>query len=54
MQVKQQQLEMNMEQRTGSKLGKVYAKAVCRHPAYLTSTQSASCKMLGWMNLKME
>ena len=54
MQVKQQQLETNMEQWTGSKLGKVYAKAVYHHPTYLTSTQTASCEMLGWMNLKWD
>ena len=39
-----------MEQQTGSKLGKEYIKAVYGHPAYLTCTQSTSCKMLGWMN----
>ena len=38
-----------MEQRTGSKLGKEYAKAVSCHPAYLTYRQSTSCKMLGWL-----
>ena len=37
-----------MEQRTGSKLGKEYVKAVCRHPAYLTYMQSTSCEILGW------
>ena len=43
-----------MEQRTGSNLGKEYDKAVYCHPAYLTSVQNMSCKMLGWMkhNLK--
>ena len=50
MQVKKQQLELDMEQRTGSKLGKEYIKAVYCHPAYLTYMQSTSCKMLGWMN----
>ena len=48
MQVKKQQLELDMEQKTGSKLGKEYIKAVCCHPAYLTSMQSTSCEMKGW------
>ena len=39
-----------MEQQTGSKLGKEYFKAVYCHPAYLTSMQSTSCEMPGWMN----
>ena len=43
-----------MEQQTGSKLGKEYVKAVYCHPAYLTSMLSASHKMLGWMNHKLE
>ena len=47
MQVKKQQLEPDMEQETGSKLGKEYVKAVYRHPAYLTYMQSTSCKMPG-------
>ena len=42
MQVKKQQLEVNMEQQTGSKLGKEYVQAVCCHPAYLTYMQSTS------------
>ena len=46
---KKQQLEMNVEQRTGSKLGKKYVKAVCCHPAYLTYVQSTSWEMLGYM-----
>ena len=54
MQVKKQQLELDMEQETGSKLGKKYVKAVYRHPAYLTYMQSTSCQMLGWMKHKME
>ena len=54
MQFKKQQLEPDMEQQTGSKLGKEYIKAVYRHPAYLTSMQSTSCKMLGWMKHKLE
>ena len=48
-QVTKQQLELDMEQQTGSKLGKEYMKAVYCHPAYLTSMQSTSCEMLGWM-----
>ena len=43
-----------MEQRTGSKLGKEYVKAVYCHPAYVTSIQNTSCKMLGWMKHKLE
>ena len=54
MQVKKQQLELDMEQQTGSKSGKEYIMAVCCHPAYLTYMQSTSCKMLGWMNHKLE
>ena len=54
MQVKKQQLELGMEQRTGSKLGKEYVKAVYCHPAYLISMQSTSYKMLGWMNHRLE
>ena len=54
MQVKKQQLELDMEQQTGSKLGKEYDKAVYCHPAYLTYMQSTSCKMPGWMKLKLE
>ena len=46
MQVKKQQLELDMEQQTGSKLGKEYVKAVYCHPAYLTYMQSSSWKML--------
>ena len=52
--VKKQQFEPDMEQWTGSKLGKEYVKAVYRHPAYLTYMQSTSCEMLGWMNHKLE
>ena len=47
MQVKEQQLELDMEQWTGSKLGKEYIKAVYCHPAYLTYMQSTSWEMLG-------
>ena len=54
MQVKKQQLELDMEQWTSSKLGKGYIKAVYCHPAYLTSIQSTSCKMPGWMKYKLE
>jgi len=53
-QVKKQQLEPNMEQCTGSKLGKEHFKAVYCHPAYLTYMQSTSCKMPGWMKHKLE
>ena len=49
MQVKKQQLEPDMEQQTGSRLGKEYVKAVYCHPVYLTYMQSTSCEMLGWM-----
>ena len=54
MQVKKQQLELDMEQQTGSKSGKEYIKAVYCHPVYLTYMQSTSCKMLGWMKHKLE
>ena len=53
MQVKKQQLELDMEQRTGSKLGKEYIKAVYCHSVYLTYMQSTSCEMLGWMKHKL-
>ena len=49
MQIKKQQLALDMEQQTGSKSGKEYFKAVYFHPAYLTYMQSTSCEMLGWM-----
>ena len=54
MQVKKQQLELDMEQHTGSKSWKEYVKAVYYHPAYLTYMQSTSYKMLGWMTHKLE
>ena len=54
MQVKKQQLEPDMEQRTDSKLGKEYVKAVYCHPAYLTHMQSTSSEMPGWMKHKLE
>ena len=47
MQVKKQPLELDMEQQTGSKLGKEYTEAVYCHPAYLTYMQSTSCEMPG-------
>ena len=49
MQVKKQQLELDMEQQTSSKLGKEYVKDVYFHPAYLTFMQSTSCEVLGWI-----
>ena len=54
MQVRKQQLELDMEQQTGSKLGKEYIKAVYCHPGYLTYMHSTSCEMLGWMKHKLE
>ena len=54
MQVKKQHLELDMEQQTGSKSGKEYVKPVYCHPAYLTSMQSISCEMPGWMKQKLE
>ena len=54
MQVKKQQLELDMEQWTGSKLGQEYDKAVYRHSVYLTYMQSTSCEKLGWMKHKLE
>ena len=54
MQVKKQQLELNMEQQTGSKSGKEYVKVVYCHPAYLTFMQSTSCEMPGRMKHKLE
>ena len=54
MQVKKQQLKPDMEQRTGSKLGKEYIKAVYCHSAYLIYMQNTSCEMLGWMNHKLQ
>ena len=53
-QIKKQQLELDMEQRTDSKLGKEYVKAVYCPPAYLTYMQSTSCEMPGWMKHKLE
>ena len=54
MQVKNQQLEQDTEQWTGSKLGKESVKAVYCYLAYLTYMQSTSCEMLGWLNHKLE
>ena len=54
MQVKKQQLDLDMEKRTGSKLGKVYIKGVYCHPAYLTYMQSISCERPGRMKHKLE
>ena len=47
-------LKPDMEQRTGSKLGKEYIETVYCHPAYLTYMQSTSCEMLGWMTHNLE
>ena len=54
MQVKKQQLELDMEQKTSFKLGKEYVKAVYGHPAHLTYRQSTSFEMLGWVKHKLE
>jgi len=54
MQIKKQELELDMEQQTGSKSGKEYVKAVYCHPSYLTSMQSTSCEIPGWMKQKLE
>ena len=54
MQVKKQQLEPDMEQQTGSKLGKEYVEAVYCHHAYLTYIQSTFCEMLDWLTHKLE
>ena len=54
MQVKKQELELDMEQWTGSKQRKEYIKAVYCHPAYLSYMRSISCEMSGWMKHKLE
>ena len=54
MQVKKQQLEPDMEQLKGTKLGKEYSNAVYCHPTYLTYMQTIPCEMLGWMKDKLE
>ena len=53
MQVKKQQLELDMEQQTGSTLKKEYVKSVYCHPAYLTYVQSTSCRSVDWMKHKL-
>ena len=54
MEVKKQQLELDTEQWTGSKLGKEYVKVVYCHPSYLTYMHITSWEMLGWMKSKLE
>ena len=54
MQTNKQLLELDMEQQTGSKLGKEYIKAIYCHPTYLTYMQTTSYEMPGWMKLKLE
>ena len=54
MQVKKQQLKLDMEQQTGSKLGKEYIKAAYHYPAYLAYIQSTSYEILGWIKHKRE
>ena len=54
MQVKKQQLELDMEKQTGSKLGKEYVKAIYCQPAYLTYMKNIACKILGWVKHKLE
>ena len=54
MQVKKQQLELDMDQQIGSKLGKEYVKAVYCYPIYFTYMESTLCEMPGWMKLKLE
>ena len=54
MQVRKQELELDIEQQTGSKLGKEYIKAKYCHLAYLTYIQSTSWEILGWMKNKLE
>ena len=54
MQIRKQQLELDMEQQTGFKSGKVFVKAVYCHPDYLTYMQSTSSEMPGWMKHKLE
>ena len=54
MQVRKQQLELDMEQETGYKQEKEYVKAVYCHPGDLTSMQTASWEMLGWKKHKLE
>ena len=54
MQVKKQQLDLDMKQQTGSKSGKEYVKAVYCHPAYLAYMESTSWEMLGWRKHKLD
>ena len=54
MEVKKQQLELDMEQQTGSKSGKEYLKAIYSHNAYLTYMLSTLCEMSGWMKHQLE
>ena len=54
MQVRKQELKLDMEQQTDSKPGKEYVKAIYCHPVYLTSMQSTSCEMLDWMKHNLE
>ena len=54
LQVKKQQLELDLEQQTGSKLGKEYVKAVYCNPVFLTYMQSTSWEMLDWMKHKLD
>ena len=54
MQVKKEQLEPDVEQQTGSKLGKEYIKDVYCHPTHLSYMQSTSSKIMGWMKHKLE
>ena len=54
MQVRKQQLELDMEQQTGSKQDKEYVKAVYCHPAYLTYVQSTSWETMGWQKHKLK
>ena len=54
MQLRKQQLELNLEQQTGSKSRKEYVKAVYCHLTYLTYIQNTSCEMLGWKKHKLE
>ena len=54
MQVRKQQLELDMEQQTGSKSGQEYVKAVQCHTVYITYMQSTSCEVLDWMKDNLE
>ena len=54
MPVKKQQLELDIEQQTGSKLEKEYIKVVYCHPVYLTSIYFTTCEIPGWMKYKLE